>query len=92
MLPAVSDLNLLTHLTLCPESLHMKVELAAKVIAHHRQVVRTMKFLWEQFKLNMVRDVVILGHAHSCLLYLQPQRDGYFSQLTQILKEGKTTS
>ncbi|KAJ8345430.1 hypothetical protein SKAU_G00296230 [Synaphobranchus kaupii] len=98
------------------ESLHLKEELGAKVIAHRRRAVGTMKFLGELFKLNMVRDVVILGcvstyldtqseEALECLCCLitttgtaldcenvKPQMDGYFSQLNQILKEGKSTS
>ncbi|KAJ8345429.1 hypothetical protein SKAU_G00296220 [Synaphobranchus kaupii] len=98
------------------ESLHLKEELGAKVIAHRRRAVGTMKFLGELFKLNMVRDVVILGcvstyldtqseEALECLCCLitttgtaldcenvKPQMDRYFSQLNQILKEGKSTS
>ncbi|KAJ8364543.1 hypothetical protein SKAU_G00133740 [Synaphobranchus kaupii] len=111
MLPAVSSPT--SPYVQEEESLHMKVELGAKVIAQHRQAVGTMKFLRELFKLNMVQDVVILGcvgtypdtQSEECLCCListtgtvldyeniKPQMVGYFSQLMQILKEGKTTS
>ncbi|XP_035254761.1 eukaryotic translation initiation factor 4 gamma 1-like [Anguilla anguilla] len=40
---------------------HLKEELGTKVIAHRRRAVGSMRLLGELFKLDMVRDVVILG-------------------------------
>ncbi|KAJ8334172.1 hypothetical protein SKAU_G00398110 [Synaphobranchus kaupii] len=83
------------------ESLHMKVELEAKVIAYRRRTVGAMKVLGELFKLNMVRDVVILGCVGT---YLNTQSEEALECLFCLItttgavldcknvKEGKTTS